>query len=39
MSTKRAMLMVVTLLLVIGSGSNIIVLIGVYQAYRWGLYS
>jgi cation-transporting ATPase 13A1 len=39
MSTKRAMLMVLTLLLVIGSGSNLIVLIGVYQCYRWGLYS
>jgi cation-transporting ATPase 13A1 len=39
MTTKRTLLVVLTVLIVIGSGSNLIVLIAVYYAYKMGLYS
>jgi cation-transporting ATPase 13A1 len=38
MTTKRTLLVVLTVLIVIGSGSNLIVLIAVYYLYKMGLY-
>ena len=39
MTTKRTLLWVLTGLIVIGSGTNVIVLIIVYQLYKFGLYN
>ena len=38
-STRRLFLWVLTFLIVMGSGGKLIVLIIVYQLYRWGLYN
>jgi cation-transporting ATPase 13A1 len=39
MSTKRSILLLLTFLIVMGSGGKLIVLIVVYQLYKFGLYS